>query len=204
MPATAPYGLFASKNAPYDNAEEFIKYVKANPGKVRFGFSPLGCSHYAILKLLRGSGLSMDGFRLLPMAGDKNRIVALLQGNMDTTIVTAASGRGYVDSGDMKLIGIMADEKMPGGDYPTLKEQGVDAVEVFKFVAYAPKKTPKDRLEILRTAFSKAANDPEMREEMNKLWIFPAHLGGDTLNQSIDKDFHLYKDLADKFGIVKH
>ena len=137
------------------------------------------------------------------MSGDKDRIVATLQGNMDITIVTASSGRVYVESGDLKLIGLMSDVRIPGCDYPTLKEQGVDAVEIFKYVAYAPKNPPPATIEILKEAFAKAADDPEMLTEMTTLWMFPAHVGGEELKMDIDGDWRAYSTLAKDFAIVK-
>ncbi len=203
LPAQSYMAVVVPKNSPYKTIQDVIAAAKADPGKILWGMAPLGFSHFAFLAIADAADLDLNMFKLLPMSGDKNRIVAMLQGNMAITSVTASSARPYIESGDLINLGIMADTKLPGEGVFTLKEKGIDAVTSMDYAVYAPKGTPADRVKILADAFTKCVQDPETVKEMEAQWLYPADYVGEALMKKLHADLDAYKAMAEKYGLKK-
>jgi tripartite-type tricarboxylate transporter receptor subunit TctC len=75
---------------------------------------------------------------------------------------------GHVKSGRMRalaLLGPTRSELMP--DVPTMKEAGVDGVEVSVWYALlAPAATPREIVSMLGNAMVRAARDPDLRQKL--------------------------------------
>jgi tripartite-type tricarboxylate transporter receptor subunit TctC len=74
------------------------------------------------------------------------------------------TGAPFVKSGRLQALAIAGNKRsaiLP--DVPTLKEQGIDGVEVDQWYAiFAPAKTPKDVITKLNQALNKVLNDKEI------------------------------------------
>jgi putative tricarboxylic transport membrane protein len=196
--------IVVSKSSPFNTINDLVKAGMENPGKHSFAAGLLSNSHFAYLDIISHSKAKVSDFHLIPIVGDKNRIVALLQGNADATSVTISSTKPYIDSGDLKVLGVMAPERMKAyKDLPTLKEQGVDAEIVFDYTVWAPLGLANNRTKVLADAIIKASYDPDLEKEMDKLWISVEHLEGDALIKKIKTDFAQYDNLAKKYDIHK-
>ena len=123
---------------------------------------------------------------------------------MEATAITVSSVKAYLESGDLKILGVMAEERYKAYEqYPTCKEQGFQAINRFDYTAYAPKGLPEDRRKILADAFLKTAKDPEFVKEVDALWMAPEYYVGDALLKKIGDDFAHVQKLAETFGITK-
>lgn len=201
LPMQAYYAVVAAKDAPFSNLKELIAYSKANPRKITWGFAPLNSSQLMLFYLAAYSDLNVKDVTYLPKSGDKNRIVAMLQGNMVATNVTASSARPYLESNDIQIIGMASPKRLPGVDYPTLKEQGADAVLSFNYTLFAPKGTAPEKVKILADAAMKTIKDPEFIKEAQEQWIFPAELTGEEMIAFLKNDYAEIDRLCTEFGI---
>ena len=203
LPARSYMAVVVPKDSPFKSIQDVIASAKAEPGKTIWGMAPLGFSHFAFLAIANAADLDLKMFKLLPMSGDKNRVVAMLQGNMDITSVTASSARPYIESGDLICLGVMADSKLPNEGLFTLKEKGVNAEIATDYAVFAPKGTPEDRVKILADAFIKCVQDPETVKEMEEQWLYPADYAGEALTKKLTADLEAYKAMAKKYGLKK-
>lgn len=196
--------LIVAKDSPYKTPGDLDKAAKDKPGTIRWGAAINGFSHFALLTYLDAANLSDKDFHIIGMSGDKNRIVAMLQGNLDVTIVALSAARPYLDSGDLRLLGILADKRSEAyPKLPTLEEQGIDAVFTFDYMTFAPKDTPADRIKIIADAWLKAANDPACRKELQDGWMIPETLSGTAFDAFLKKQFGAYMRLAKQFGLTE-
>lgn len=196
--------LIVAKDSPYKTPADLNKAAKDKPGTIRWGAAINGFSHFALLTYLDAADLGDKDFHIIGMSGDKDRIVAMLQGNLDAAIVALSSARPYLDSGDLRLLGTMNAKRAKAyPDLPTLKEQGIDAVFAFDYMTMAPKGTPADRLKIIVDAWMKTANDPACVKELNDGWMLSEPLSGADFDAFLKKEFGLYTRLAKKFNLVE-
>jgi putative tricarboxylic transport membrane protein len=65
--------------------------------------------------------------------GAADAVKSAAQGEIEGVTVSLAEARSFIESGDLKCLGVMDEERNPAEsfkDIPTCKEQGVDAVYV--------------------------------------------------------------------------
>ena len=94
--------------------------------------------------------------------------------------LNVASGRKYLEGGDLKGFAIAAAKRskhLP--NMPTLSELGVDMIYALDRGIVVPKGTPADKIEHWAQLFKKAAADPDLRKQMDAKgtevnWVGPA------------------------------
>src|SRR6201993_3019394 len=103
---------------------EFIALAKANPGKVRYASVGVGSNnHYDTEAFAQWAGIQMAH---IPNKGGGAAITNdLVSGDAQVALVNAASSAGVIKGGLLKVLAVMADERLPEyPDVPTLKELG--------------------------------------------------------------------------------
>ncbi len=188
----------ASAKAPWDNYADFQKAVLAAPGTIPTGATFGSTSQFTWLQLEQKTGMK---FKFVPFDGTRQRMTALLSGAITLGGLNVASGRKYIESGELKAYAIAADKRDPAlPNLPTLKELGVDMSFSIKRGVVAPKGTPKDVLEHWAQVFKKAAEDPDLKKQMvakgtGVAWVGPAGYEAWAKNS-----YSEFKKVADKMG----
>jgi len=97
-------------------------------------------------------------------------VLSLLGGHIDAVAVSPAEVAPHLASGKLRMLAIMADQRLLAFEkVPTLKEPGIDvSLGAWRGLG-APKNTPKEVIDLLRTVAQKTMNEPQMREAMDKL-----------------------------------
>jgi tripartite-type tricarboxylate transporter receptor subunit TctC len=134
------------------NYGEFIALAKANPGKVRYASVGVGSNnHYDTEAFAQWAGLKLIH---IPNKGGGAAITNdLVSGDAQVALVNAASSAGVIKGGLLKVLAVMADERLPEyPDAPTLKELGYANGKGLWSALYAPAATPRDVLETLHKA----------------------------------------------------
>ena len=196
------YGVFAGKSSGITDVKSLLAYIKAHPKTATVGAALNGFSHFAVLDFLDKAGVSIDQVKVIPMSGDKNRIVATIQGNLTLLPTAVGAAAPYVDSGDLTTVAILS--KKPDSRLKNAKtsvEQGVDSQFAMFFTAFAPKGTPKDRIAILADAWMKAAHDPACMKKLAKQSMTVDPELGEALQQSLAAHYKRIVALANKFNL---
>lgn len=202
-PIEAASIMVAGKDMPFDDAKGLVSYAKENPGKINFGVADLTTSHFAFLSFVGNSDAEVTDYNLVSMGGDTSRITAILQKTMDVTTVTLSSALPYIESGDLKVIGIMSEERLDTfADYPTLKEQGINAINKFNYVVYVPKGTSEDIISYLTEVFRKTAENPDFQKEVAENNFIPVNITGDALTDMLKSDAETIQNLAKEYNLV--
>lgn len=151
-------GEFVTINAdnPAETIQDLIEQTKQNPGKLRFGFNPGATSNYLSV-VLEKEGAK---FNNVASGSASDRVVALKGGHLDVIVAGWPNVKDYVEQGDFKVLGSCASERYQTvKDFPTLKEQGLDASFDPYYVIYAPKGTDKAIIEKMSKACGEIINN---------------------------------------------
>ena len=127
---STPDILGAAGSAPWNTLAELDQAAKAAPGTILTGATFGSTSQFMWLILEEKTGMK---FKYVPFDGTRQRMTALLSDAIQLGTLNVASGRKYLENGDLKAYGIAAEERskhLP--DLPTLQEQGVDLVYALK------------------------------------------------------------------------
>ena len=146
--------------------KEFITYARANPGQLNYSSAGAGTTQHLSAELFKlKTGLSIVH---VPYKGTAPSLTSLIAGETDLTFANIPAINQHVKSGRLRPLastGAKRAEQMP--DVPTMKEAGVDGVEVTVWYGVlAPSATPKPVVAALSAAIAKAAHDPEMKKRL--------------------------------------
>jgi tripartite-type tricarboxylate transporter receptor subunit TctC len=150
---------------------EFLAYAKANPGKVRYASVGVGSNnHYDTEAFAQWAGIKLHH---IPNKGGGGAIANdVLRGDVHVVFVNAASSAGLAKSGMIKVLAVMADQRLPDyPDAPTLKELGYSAGKGLWSALYAPAKTPRDVLDTLHRQIVQALNSEPVQSTFAKQMI---------------------------------
>jgi tripartite-type tricarboxylate transporter receptor subunit TctC len=195
-----PAAVTVKADAPWNTIEEFLAAAKAKPGEMKVGNSGNGSIwHLAAAGLEDKAGVK---FNHVPFQGAAPGVVALLGGHIDAVAVSPGEVAAHVQGGKLKMLAVMADQRLKAFDkVPTLKERNVDlSIGTWRGLAVT-KGTPAPVIEVLRTATRKVAEDPAMRETLEKLNLGFAYLDAPEFGQAMQRDHEYFKQLVQKLGI---
>jgi tripartite-type tricarboxylate transporter receptor subunit TctC len=164
----APNVLVARPNLPVNTVQDFVAYLKKNPGKVNFASSGNGSSDHLTAELFwQKSGTS--GLHV-PYKGGAPAITDLLGGQTDVSFVNINAALPYIKAGKLKALAVTGEQRsavLP--KLPTLAESGIPGVEIYSWQAIAaPKGLPKDVKAKLHEAIVAALNDPDLKSKLTE------------------------------------
>ena len=163
--ATVPNVLAVSNKLPAKTLEEFIAYVKANPGKVSYASQGNGStSHLTAAMFMQLTGTEMVH---VPYKGTAPALVDIIGGNVDVFFDNISSSAQFHTGGKLKILAV-ADQKrselLP--QVPTFVESkipGMLAVTFFTMVA--PAGTPKPALDYIHKQFASALQAADVKQK---------------------------------------
>ena len=179
--AISPSVLAAAPNLPINNLPEFIKMVKAEPGKHSIGsYGPGTSAHLQGALLNLQSGLDLTH---VPYQGGAPLVTAMMGGQLSSAFLDAGSSKQHLPK--FKLLGVTGTERLSWlPNVPTLKEQGLNSYEPMGwFGLFLPAATPKPVVDKFSAETQRILKLPEVREKIEAMGLIP---GGET-NESFAK-----------------
>jgi len=198
---STPEIVGAAAGTPYKNFEEFAAYAKAHPGEIKVGATFGSTSQFIWLIMADKMGIE---FSYVPYDGTSERMTALLSGAIDMGVLNVASGRKYMEQGELQGFAIAAEERsefLP--DMPTLKEVGVDMLFGLERGIVAPKGTPRDIVDHWSAIFKMAAEDPGLLAQMDAKGTGIAYQDPDEYRAWADALYSDFETVAIKIGMYK-
>jgi len=158
----------------FKDLKDMVEYARQNPGEVSIATEVGGFTHLQLLALQKDQGIELN---IVDVGGAAEKVTALLGGHVDIVPTSLGLVNNYVDSGDMRSLGIMSSERvdlMP--EVPTFIEQGVNSeFEKFFFFGFNPD-TPDEIVDAFSKAVEKVVNDEEYVKEAEKFLVTPTYM----------------------------
>ncbi len=162
----SPQYLVVNADSEWKTFEDFAKYAKEHPGKIRMGVTLGGVPHLhaAMIEDAIGAQFSYVGYE-----GTGQRIRALVGGNLDAAIGDIASSKQFVDNGDLRFLAVGSSKPMEETpDVPTFKSLGYDNLELAVTRGIVmPKGAPDEARATLEKALEKLSKDEKYQEQIH-------------------------------------
>ena len=172
-----PNTLLVKNDFPAKTAQEFMAYVKANPGKLNYASQGIGTTSHLTAELF----MKVTGTNLVhvPYKGTGPALNDIVAGHVDLIFMQLESSRKLHDGGKARILAVATDQRLPMlKDVPTMAEAGVAGVESDTWNAIsAPPKTPKAIVAKLNAAINEIMKDPDVIAKFDSLSMLP---GGGT------------------------
>ncbi|HWR28268.1 MAG TPA: tripartite tricarboxylate transporter substrate binding protein [Negativicutes bacterium] len=193
--ATHQIILVVHADSPWKTLDEFVAYVKQNPGKVKYGQnSPGGTTHMAMESFRKAAGLDM---KMVPFGGGASEVVAALLGkHVDVGVMHPQEAGEHAINGTLRTLTVFAEKRiktMP--DVPTAKEKGFNVVMGVTKGISAPAGLPDDIALKLHDTFKKVMEDPDFKAAAKKTGDFDylEYMSGDDTAKFLQ---NMYKEMA--------
>ena len=191
----------ANADVPYDNITEMVAYAKENPGKINAGGTLGSTSQFVYLLLEDAAGVK---FNHVSYDGTRQRMTALLAGNIDTGEINLAAAKKYIQTGELKALGITTEERNPEiPDVATLKEQGYDLVYGVDRGVMLPEGASQEIVDHYADLFKKAAENPKVVEAMTAKGTYVNYMGPADSTEYWSSTQAKWSTIAKDVGIYK-
>ena len=195
-----PAAITVRADAPYRTIEEFVAASKARPGELKMGNSGNGSIwHLASAAFEEKAGVR---YNPIPFGGAAPAVLALIGGHVDAVAVSPGEVAAHVQGGRLRTLAVMADKRVKGFDaVPTMKERGIDvSIGTWRGLA-VPKGTPPDVIAVLSDATRKAAQEPVLKDALDRLSMGQLYADAPTFRASMQKDNETFRQLVAKLGL---
>ena len=158
---------------PVNNAQELVRYAKANPNKLSFGSAGSGTSQHLSGELFKmQTGTVMQH---IPYKGAAQAIPDLVSGQIQLMFVGIPEALPHIKSGKLRALGMTTRERssvLP--DVVPIAEQGLPDFDVRAwFGMTAPAGVPRDIVARYHTEITKAIGLPDVRARFASIGLDP-------------------------------
>ncbi len=178
--AINPTGQYAQYSKGFTDLPGMIEYAKAHPGELRYSTVFGSTTEYVGNLLCKLAGIQFDNIDVGTSSGD--RLAALLGGQVELAAFNYMNVAEYIENGDLVCLGVMADERVEGIDFPTMKEQGFDVVNAKKYEVKFPKGTDPAIVDYLSGLCKEVTEDPEFADVLKTYYARPYYRDAATMN----------------------
>jgi tripartite-type tricarboxylate transporter receptor subunit TctC len=172
-----PNVLLVKPDFPAKTAQEFMAYVKANPGKLNYASQGPGTTSHLTAELFQ----SLTGTKLVhvPYKGTAPALNDLVASHVDLIFMELAAAMKLHDGGKARILAVATAKRLDALPHiPTMTEVGVTnfVSDTWNAIS-APPKTPPAIVAKLNAAVNEALKDQEVRKRFDALHLLP---GGGT------------------------
>ncbi len=182
---------------------DFIRYAKANPGKLNMASSGNGTSIHLAGELFKAmTGVFMTHF---PFTGSNPALLSLLGGDMDVMFDNLPSAMAHIKSGRLKALAVTSAQRSSAlPDVPTVEEAGGPTLKGFEasswFGLLAPAGTPMDIVNRIQQETAKALATPAMKERLQAQGAIPSGNTPAQFAQQIDRELKKWQPVVKASG----
>jgi tripartite-type tricarboxylate transporter receptor subunit TctC len=147
---------------PISTVPEFLRYAKANPGKLKVAYAGNGTPQHTGIELFKA--MAAVDFTLMPYPGSTPALDALLAGHVDAMFDPMPSSIGLISSGKLKPLAVTS--LLRSDALPQVPSMG-DFVPGYEagswFGIGAPRETPQTIITRLNTEINAGLDDREIQ-----------------------------------------
>ena len=205
----ADYGVIAvSADSEIETLPQLLDKIKTDPRSISVagGSAVGGWDHLKVLIAASAYGIEdVRTVKYVAFDGGGEAVTQLLAGSVQAFTGDASEAKGFVDSGDIRVIAVLAPERLEGdfGDFPTAKEQGVDAIGANWRGFYAPGGMSDAAYDAWVKKIGELYASDEWKEIMANNGLAPLDLQGADFEQFVQNSVSEIQNISREIGIIK-
>lgn len=198
----ADYGVIAvGADSEIETLPQLLDQIKEDPTSVSVagGSAVGGWDHLKVLIAANEYGIEdVRSVKYIAFDGGGEAVTQLLAGSVQAFSGDISEAKGFVDSGDIKVIAVLAPERLSGdfADFPTASEQGVEAVGANWRGFYAPADMSDAAYDYWVQQIKTLYDSPEWKEVMAANGLEPLDLQGEAFQQFVSDSVSQIQDLT--------
>jgi len=192
--------LVVSASLPAHNIKELVAMAKEKPGSLNYSSAGAGTSQHMaaeLFKLRTGTNIVH-----VPYKGSAPALTALIAGEVQLSFSNTVAIHQHVKSGRLRALAVAGPKRtdvLP--DVPTMKEAGVEGVEVpLWFGLLAPAGTPREIVQLLATNVAKAARSKDLHQKMIDQGADPVGNTPDEFQRQLEREVASWMEVVKVSG----
>ncbi|MEX5728151.1 putative tricarboxylic transport membrane protein [Rhodovulum iodosum] len=205
----ADYGVIAvASDSEIDTLPQLLDQIKSDPTTISIagGSAVGGWDHLKVLIAANTYGIEdVRSVKYIAFDGGGEAVTQLLAGSVQAFTGDISEAKGFVDSGDIKVIAVLSPERLGGefSDFPTAREQGIDAIGANWRGFYAPGGMSDDAYDAWVAKIADLYASDEWKAVMDANGLAPLDLQGAEFQQFVAESVAKIQDISREIGIIK-
>jgi tripartite-type tricarboxylate transporter receptor subunit TctC len=203
MVGTFDLVFVVSSKSEYRTLADFIKAVKAQPGKLNIGTISVGGTQNLGAELFKS--MADLNVQIVPYKNSPDIVVALLRNDVQMQVDFPPAVQGQVNDGKIRVLATSSPKPsplLPG--VPTADQAGVKGFEVVSWNAVgAPKGTPKEVINTMNKAMHEVLAMPDVKEQFAKVGVLAHASSPAELMGRLTGDIKKWNEVIDTAGIPR-
>lgn len=205
----ADYGVIAvAADSEIDTLPALLDMIKNDPRSISVagGSAVGGWDHLKVLIAANAYGIEdVRSVKYIAFDGGGEAVTQLLAGSVQAFTGDLSEAKGFVDSGDIKVIAVLAPERLEGefAAFPTAMEQGVDAIGANWRGFYAPGGMSDEAYDAWVGKIAELYGSPEWKDIMAANGLAPLDLQGADFEAFVADSVAQIQTISREIGIIK-
>ncbi|AVW90720.1 Bug family tripartite tricarboxylate transporter substrate binding protein [Celeribacter baekdonensis] len=205
----ADYGVIAvAKDSDIADLPALLEMIKTDPRSISVagGSAVGGWDHLKVLIAANAYGVDdVRTVKYIAFDGGGEAVTQLLAGSVQAFTGDISEAKGFVDSGDIRVLAVLSPERLGGefADFPTAKEQGVDAIGANWRGFYAPGDMSDEAYDAWVSKIADLYATPEWKEIMANNGMAPLDLQGAAFETFVSDSVAQIQAISKEIGIIK-
>lgn len=159
---TEYYVVVTRHDSSYNNLGDVMSAIKADPRSVVVGAANDDQAPFDLLVAAAGGDASTINY--VPFQGGGDQIKALESGEISVAIGGVSEFVDLLNADTLQALGVLSEERLPGIDVPTAREQGLDVTLSNWRGLYGPPDMPQYAVEFWQNALGKMVESPTWQQ----------------------------------------
>ncbi|MET0898476.1 MAG: tripartite tricarboxylate transporter substrate-binding protein [Mycobacterium sp.] len=159
---TEYYVVVTGPDSPFTDLNDVMTAVKADPGSIAVGAATDDQAPFDLLVSAAGGDPAVINYVAFEGGGDQT--TALLNGDIDVAIGGVSEFTSLITSAALTALGVLSEERLPGVDAPTAREQGLDVTLSNWRGLYGPPEMPDFALQYWQQALGEMVESAAWKE----------------------------------------
>jgi tripartite-type tricarboxylate transporter receptor subunit TctC len=208
---SGPNVLVVHPSTPFKTFKELLEYVRANPGKLNYGFTHAASGHMAmeLLKIEASKcppgvkdckGFFMVG---IPYRGGGPMMQDLLGGQIPLMFINQDVALPHIKAGKLRALAVTSLQRNPlYPDTPTIAESGLPNFQALSWSGMSVAKgTPQPIVDKLEAALRKVMTSPEIRQRLESVGFVVPAPGAASYAKFVASEIELWTRVIKTAGI---
>ena len=196
-----PNVLLVRNDFPARTGQEFLAYVKANPGKLNYASQGVGTTSHLTAELF----VAQTGAKVthVPYRGTGPALNDIVAGHVDFIFMELSSALKLHEAGKARILAVATDKRLVMlKDIPTMIELGLPGFisDTWNAIS-APPKTPAPIIAKLNQAMNEAIKSDDMKKRFAELNLIPVGGTPEDMRKLIEEETRRWGEVIRQAGI---
>ncbi len=195
-----PNVLVVNADRPFKNLGDVVKFAKANPGKLDYGYTHAASGHMAMELFKQTAGIFMTG---IPYRGGGPMLTAAISNEIPFMFINQDVALPHIKSGKLRALAVSSLQRNPlFPDVPTVAESGYPGFQALSWSGLSIQKgTPQVVVDRLEAAIKEVMTSPAIVQRMASQGFVIPPLGQKPYVEFVGKELTQWERVIKTAGI---